>query len=637
MKKYILISICSVLSSLSFAQNYAVDLIPEALKSRASATIRQYDLNVEMKADNNVIVNVNKAITIYNKAGDEYARTVLFYDKSSEIKSIKGKVYNAFGLPVSEFNQKNFADESASDNVSMYNDSRVKHFLPAIQDYPYTVVISYELKNKQNLSIPTWNYNYSDDVSVEKSTFTFSCPATEKIRIKTQHFDGKSNEEEIKGIKKWTWEVADIVARKKEIYSPPKYLTTSNVKIVPERFNYYDKKGTFTNWKEFGEWVSSDLLAGKQQLSEATIQKVKSMTADAITDQEKAKILYQYMQNKTRYISIQVGIGGLQPFSAQEVDKTGYGDCKALVNYMQSLLNIVNIPSYYCIVEAGNTKSDVDIDFANVSDGNHIILALPFANDTTWLECTSQKLPFGYLGDFTDDRLVLAVTPEGGKVLRTPKYPYNDNLQKRTAQLTIDKDGSITGSVSTRFSGTQYSNHFGAMFLTGNEQLKELSEYYDIDNIYFQQIKYNKLELDTPALEENLSIFVKNYAVHSGDKMILHPNMFNVKNNIPDLKNRANPLYINRGYTDIDEITFELPEEYSRNLKPETKKITCDMGTFEFETSVKDDKLYFYRKLQLKEGLYPAEKYAEFSNFIKEVNQADKGRYTISKKSLVAK
>ena len=61
------------------------------------------------------------------------------------------------------------------------------------------------------------------------------------------------------------------------------------------------------------------------------------------------------------------------------------------------------------------------------------------------------------------------------------------------------------------------------------------------------------------------------------------------------------------------------------------------MGTFEFETSVKDDKLYFYRKLQLKEGLYPAEKYAEFSNFIKEVNQADKGRYTISKKSLVAK
>lgn len=260
------------------------------------------------------------------------------------------------------------------------------------------------------------------------------------------------------------------------------------------------------------------------------------MTADAKTDQEKARILYQYMQNKTRYISIQVGIGGLQPFSAQEVDKTGYGDCKALVNYMQSLLNVVNIPSYYCIVEAGNTKSDVDIDFANVSDGNHIILALPFANDTTWLECTSQKLPFGYLGDFTDDRLVLAVTPEGGKVLRTPTYPYNDNLQKRTAQLTIDKDGSITGNVSTQFSGTQYSNHFGAMFLTGNEQLKELSEYYDIDNIYFQQIKYNKLELDTPALEENLSIFVKNYAVHSGDKMILHPNMFNVKNNVPDIK-----------------------------------------------------------------------------------------------------
>jgi len=633
MRTAILITYLTLLSFQLSAQEYAVDLIPSALKSRASATIRYAEMNVEMKADDNVIIRATKATTVYNKAGNEYARTVLFYDKSTDIKSIKGKVYNAAGIPVSEFTQKNFTDESAGDNVSMFNDGRVKHYLPNIQDYPFTVVISYEYRNKQNLSIPVWNPNSNDEISVEKSIFRFSYPTQEKIRIKSQEYNGKVKEEETNGIQTLTWEVNDIAANKREVYSRPRHLTSTLIRVVPERFSYYNKKGSFTNWQEFGDWVAKDLLAGKQQLSEKTIQQVREMTSTAKTDREKAKILYEYMQNKTRYVSVQVGIGGLQPYSALAVDQTGYGDCKALVNYMQSLLSVVNIPSYYCIVEAGDTKMDVDSDFANVSDGNHIILALPLANDTTWLECTNQKIPFGYLGSFTDDRAVLAVTPEGGRIMRTPKYDEQDNIQKRKAILKVEGDGSISGTVSTSFRGSQYFNHFEATLLSGNEQLKELSEYYDIDNISFQKVKYQELKSDTAALQEDLTIFIKNYVVLNANQMIIHPNLFNIKGNIPDIRNRVNELYINRSYTDLDEISYHLPKEYAGLVKPESKKIACDMGIYELESYVREGTLFFNRKLQIKEGVYPPEKYAEFSNFIREVHQLDKGRFALTKQA----
>src|SRR5579863_10407875 len=153
------------------------------------------------------------------------------------------------------------------------------------------------------------------------------------------------------------------------------------------------------------------------------------------------------MQQKTHYVSVQMGIGGWRPFTAADVDKDGYGDCKALVNYTKALLKSVDINSYYCVVY-GNTEEKLSLrdDFASLQ-GNHVILCLPFKNDTTWLECTDQKIPLGFLGDFTDDRTVLAFTPEGGKLMHTPKYTTDENLEKRKANFVIDQEGRLSGDM----------------------------------------------------------------------------------------------------------------------------------------------------------------------------------------------
>lgn len=124
---------------------------------------------------------------------------------------------------------------------------------------------------------------------------------------------------------------------------------------------------------------------------------MKQLTKNATTDKEKARLIYQYMQDKTRYISVQLGIGGFMPTKAEEVDRVGYGDCKALTNYTHALLNAVGVTSYHAIIYNDTQKVSFDPEFSSVQ-GNHMILYLPLTDEEIWLECTSQKYPFGYIG-----------------------------------------------------------------------------------------------------------------------------------------------------------------------------------------------------------------------------------------------
>ncbi|RZL44846.1 MAG: DUF3857 domain-containing protein [Pedobacter sp.] len=619
--------------SVVFAQdNYDAELIPSAMRNRANATIRNEETVVDMRSPENVMYTVKQAITVLNKNGDDNARLVLFYDKNISIKSIKGEVYNEVGKLTNKFSQSDFKDESAVQGFSLFEDNRVKHFLPAVNNYPYTVVYTYEIRYKQNLIIPDWKPKPANDVAVQKSTYTFICKPTDQIRIKTQNLATQADEKIDDKQKTLLWKVNDLPGIKPEPFSPFKDTYQPFVKIAPQQFSYFNYKGNYSNWQELGKWYYDNLLKNRNALPQTTTDAIKDLVKNEKTDKDKARKIYQYLQNKTRYISIQVGIGGFQPYTAADVDRLGYGDCKALVNYMQSLLTIAGIESYYCVVQAGSEKKNLDPSYASMNQGNHIILCMPLKGDTTWLECTSQKIPFGFLGDFTDDRYVLACTPEGGKLLKTPKYGSQNNLQVRNAHLIIDQTGNLSGSVKTIFSGTQYDNHEEIIDKPFIEQQKLLKEDYNIDHINFEKITYLQDKYVNPNITENLNLTIKNYGVINNNKLFIVLNAFNVKGTIPEVRNRAMPVYINRGYTDIDTIIYTIPENVIAVIEPHQKALNSDFGSYISTATIEGNKLTYYRKFVLNEGTFPAQGYEQFSKFITEVNTADNLKFILSLK-----
>ena len=170
----------------SAQNNYDASLIPKDLLPYASAVLRNEEITTEVKDLDNVVYHVKRTITVLNPNGDDIAHMAIVYDKSMVIKYIRGVALNEFGKVIVKFGEHDFEDQSAADNSSLFEDFRIKHYIPSITQYPYTLTYEFEIKNKQSLRFDNWEPAPFEGMAVEKSSYQFICKPDFNIRYK--HF-----------------------------------------------------------------------------------------------------------------------------------------------------------------------------------------------------------------------------------------------------------------------------------------------------------------------------------------------------------------------------------------------------------------------------------------------------------------
>lgn len=207
---------------------------------------------------------------------------------------------------------------------------------------------------------------------------------------------------------------------------------------------------------------------------------------------EKVELLYAHLQKNKRYISIQLGIGGWQHYDAAYVANNDYEYCKALANFMYSLLKEAGIRSCYTLVSAGKRARKIIADFP-AQQFNHLILCVPLQTDTMWLECTSQTLPAVYLSEFTYNRYALAIDEDGGRLVRTPNYWMIDNSQIRKLNVNLDRQGNLYLHSSSVYSGLQQDQYHDLINSPDKNKVKEILQ-HNLDFATYEIAKFNYKE-----------------------------------------------------------------------------------------------------------------------------------------------
>ncbi len=601
---------------------YSVSSIPDSLKIGMYAVVREDDSKFEILAVNKSVYAVHHVITILNEKAKDKAILFLNYDKDSRITLFNGAVYDATGREIKKLKQNEIHDQSSISGYSLYEDDRFKRADLSQPVYPYTVEFEYTIEYNFLYFIPSFILSSDDEVSIQSSTYTIVYPKALPPRFKLTLVPNpiKNVLSQEKESVVWTFE--NYKPKKFEPYSPSYKKTVPNIMAGPSRFQY-GVYGDMSSWRTYGVWEAS-LIRNRDILPEETKQKVKHLTKDLSTTEEKAKKLYEYLQGKTRYVSIQLGIGGLQPFPASVVDETGYGDCKALSNYMVAMLKEVGIKAYYTSIMAGDNAPEVIVDFPS-HQSNHIIVAVPNGKDTLWMECTSQTKPFGYMGKFTGDRYAHMITEDGGKLVKTPSYTAEQNCQSRTAMVDIDKIGNAKALIMTTYKGTQYENG-GLNFSLAqvDDQKKWVQDNTEIPIFTVNKFSMIEVKEKIPSATVKLDLTLERYAPVSGKRTFVSPNLMNKISFVPErATSRRNEIVLRTSYLHYDTIIFTFPDNLYPEFLPQPSKITSRFGEYETTYEFSGGKLVYIRKMKVWKGTFPKESYQEFVDFYKNVSKAD--------------
>lgn len=643
MQKYLLSTLVAVLffSANIFSQqvDYSAFTIPDQLKKNADAVVRFSKVTAEVLKQDELQSRSVRTVTVLNKEGLRYLNAFVFYDNNIKVRKIEARFYNNAGKEIARYKKGDFTDVSAVSGGTLYSESRVLYLDYTPVSYPFTMEFTYETETPNTAFLPQPFFLEDYGVSTQYSSYELTyAPELEAPRLLELNLD---QVEVVKNVEEGRihYEVRGLTAIKKEALSLPFKEIAPRVELVMNNFHLEGKNGHASDWNELGKWIYDELLTGRQWLSAATIQEVKTLTEGVEDVYEKSRLVYEYVQENTRYISVQVGIGGFQPIAAIEVDKVKYGDCKGLTNYTMALLQAVGVEAYYVHVESGAYTDSFPENFASLAAGDHVILAIPYEGGYLWSDCTSNVHPFNYLGDFTDNRNVLVITPEGGELVKTASYLDKDNKLLTRTDAVLEMNGTLKTAVSRTSHGINYDNNFGKQRIRDEKDLhnyyREYWDYFnglDIKEVAFEDDK------DEVVFTENLEMEVSNYLTPVGNDFLLKPNVFGRKLGLPDrYRNRKLPFQVRRGYDHREETVIHLPAGLNPDTMPAKVSLDSEFGAYEMECTLNEDHSITYkRQFFLKSGIYPKEQYAAFREFLKTVRNHDHLKLLLSRDEVQA-
>jgi hypothetical protein len=614
---------------------FAVSKIPLELMQQANGIVRQNRSSFVVESAGKATEQVFTAVTIFNQNGREFGCFAIPYDRYRKIKSLRAFISDAEGKKIRDANTCDMQDRSAISDYSLYDDDRIRVVKLEHDIYPYTVSLEYKMEHNGLVAWPTWYPQLDNDLPVENASFELTAPNSMDARFRLRGGMGEPESSRDSKSKTFCWKIRSIPMCETEPYGYGWHEQAPAVMTAPSVFQFDMHQGDMSSWGSFANWYG-ELNEKRQILPDSAISQIQQICSGIVDTREKVRKLYEHLQATTRFVSIQLGIGSWQPFDAAFVNRQGYGDCKALVNYMRAMLTAVNISSYPALISRGDDAPEILQDFPS-NQFNHVVLFVPTPGDTLWLECTSQTSLCGHLGVDDEDRYALVVLPGEGRLFRTPRSKSKDNMQVSRVQVQVLNElGDALADVKVRYTGNQQDRVRNALVSRSGKERKDwLRDKIDVSNFDIQNSDFRGVDVKGQEVELRYGMKMNRCFNKTGSSFLFQPNLLQRWRTVPKaVKKRTQPVNLGYAFVDLDSVNIQVPARWNLETSFPEAKFETSFGCYHASAEIRGGMIYYVRRMEYKTNKLPAAMYEEFRSFIEKVVKADRMMMAFTSKGI---
>jgi hypothetical protein len=285
---------------------------------------------------------------------------------------------------------------------------------------------------------------------------------------------------------------------------------------------------------------------------------------------------------------------------------------------------------------------------------NHAILAirLPTGVDTAHLPAvithktlgavlffdpTNPLITLGYLPGALQANFGLLVTPAGGELVALPQTAGALNGVERTAKLTLDEKGTLSGDVREVWSGDEAAEQ---RFVLSNaqqdvDQIKPIEGMLTHSLSTFQILHAAVANLKT--LEQPLiwkyTVEIPRYPRNAGDLLIIRPRVFGSMSSalLETKEPRQHPIEFDAPVRNTDVFEITVPAGFVPDALPPAVNKDLGFVSYRSSTTFAGNVLRYTRTLEVKELSVPLAKVESLQGFFRDIEGDERNSAVLKK------
>ena len=208
---------------------------------------------------------------------------------------------------------------------------------------------------------------------------------------------------------------------------------------------------TFDSWDDVGHFWWG--LAAEQLVPDAgLIRTVHELVDDAPDVRTKVARIYAWATDHVRYVGLELGIHGFQPYRVADIVQRGFGDCKDTASLLYTMLTIAGIDARVALVRT-TRNGEIDSSPPSLAIFDHAIAYVPELD--LFLDGTAEHGGITELPSGDQGALTLVVGPASAELRHIPVRAPADSGRHREVTITLAPDGTAALTATERLVGTE--------------------------------------------------------------------------------------------------------------------------------------------------------------------------------------